>query len=158
MYADGKIRWTTGDSSGGANGIGGIPAQVGFNAGDGFNFASVPESRTQDIINIDNTTNVGIKGVWMFQVNEERISAANGRKAVVKSLYMYTFSFLLLVPSGAVTNLDARNIDPTTVELSWGPVMDEEQNGNILSYNIYYRLNSSSGFMVIRNVINMVCK
>ena len=55
-----------------------------------------------------------------------------------------------------MTDLDARNIDSTTVELSWGPVMDGKQNGNISSYNIYYRPNLSSEYIVIRNVIDMV--
>jgi len=57
---------------------------VGFNAGDGVNFAAVPASRTADIINIDSTSNVGIPGVWMFQVNEERIVLAQNRKMIVK--------------------------------------------------------------------------
>ena len=65
LYADGQIQWTTGDSSGGTNGLGGTPAQVGFNSGDGVNYAAVPESRTQAIVNIDTTTNVGIPGVWV---------------------------------------------------------------------------------------------
>ena len=71
LYADGEIQWTDG---------GGIPAQVGFNSGDGVNFAAVPASRTPDIINIDTLTNVDIPGVWIFQVNEERIVTANGKK------------------------------------------------------------------------------
>ena len=79
MYADGEIQWTTGDASGGVSGLGGTPAQVGFNAGDGVNFAKVPASRTPDIINIDTTSNVGIPGVWIFQVNEARIVIANGK-------------------------------------------------------------------------------
>jgi len=55
-------------------------------------------------------------------------------------------------------NLVARHINPTTVELSWGPVMNREQNGIILSYNIYYRQNdsTSSGYMMIANVTEMV--
>ena len=79
LYADGLIQWTTGDSSGGVNGLGGTPAQVGFNAGDGVNFAAVPESRTGEIINIDTTSNVGVPGVWVFQVNEETITISSGK-------------------------------------------------------------------------------
>ena len=69
LYADGEILWP--DENSGL-------VQVGFNAGDGVNFAVVPASRTPDIINIDTTSNVGIPGVWIFQVNEERIVTANG--------------------------------------------------------------------------------
>lgn len=52
LYADGLIQWTTGDASQGIGGLGGIPAQVGFNAGDRMNFASHPYSQTDDILNI----------------------------------------------------------------------------------------------------------
>jgi len=62
---------------------------VGFNAGDGVNFAAVPASRTADIINIDSTSNVGIPGVWMFQVNEETIVSAPNRKMIVKSIVFF---------------------------------------------------------------------
>ena len=48
------------------------------------------------------------------------------------------------VPSGSVTNLNARDILSTSVELSWGPVNARDQNGVILSYNIYYRLQESN--------------
>ena len=74
LYADGEIQWTTGDASGGSGGFGGTPAQVGFNTGDGERFASVPGSQTADIINIDTTSNIGVPGVWLFQVNEEEIN------------------------------------------------------------------------------------
>ena len=71
---------------------------------------------------------------------------------------MYFLSFPT-VPSGSVTDLDVRNIDPTTVELSWGPVMAREQNGITLSYNIYYQQNDSmsSDYMMVINVTEMVC-
>ena len=62
------------------------------------------------------------------------------------------------VPSGPVTNLNARNINATIVELSWGPVMAREQNGIILSYNIYYQQNDSNStynFMTT-NITEMV--
>ena len=82
LYADGLIQWTTGNSSGGSNGTGGTPAQVGFNAGDGVIYAAVPESRTADIIDIDTTSNIGIPGVWAFQVNEETIVVSSGKKCI----------------------------------------------------------------------------
>ena len=80
LYADGEIQWTTGDFSGGIGGLGGTPAQVGFNAGDGNRSASVPGSRTDVIIDIDTTSNVGIPGVWIFQVNEEDTAAPTGKE------------------------------------------------------------------------------
>ena len=72
-YADGQIRWTTGTASGGVNGTGGTEAQVGFNAGDGVRFFSVPGSQTPDIINIDTTSNVGVAGVWVFRVDTDEM-------------------------------------------------------------------------------------
>ena len=89
LYADGLIQWTTGDASDGVNGLGGTPAQVGFNAGDGVNYAAVPESRTGEIINIDTTSNVGVPGVWVFQVNEETITISSGK---IYIYYKYYFT------------------------------------------------------------------
>ena len=68
MYADGRMQWTTGDNSGGYNGLSGTEALAGINAGDGINQFTVSGSRTPSIINIARTSNVGIPGVWMFQV------------------------------------------------------------------------------------------
>ena len=70
LYADGRIQWTTGDDSGGFNGIGGTEALAGINAGDGVNSVTIPGSLTPDIINITQTSNVNIPGVWMFKVGE----------------------------------------------------------------------------------------
>ena len=69
LYADGEIQWTTGDHSGGTNGLGGTAAQAGFNAGDGNHSATVPGSQTPSIINIANTSNVDVPGMWIFQVD-----------------------------------------------------------------------------------------
>jgi len=73
LYADGMIQWTTGDDDGGVNGLGGTPAQVGFNRGDGVNFAVIPASRTADLINLPSTSNVGVPGVWIFRISDDMI-------------------------------------------------------------------------------------
>ncbi len=75
-YVRGGIQWTTGDASEGVDGIGGIPAQVGFNAGDGIRFTSVPGSRTADIINVDEQSNVFRAGVFVFQVDGVSVAPA----------------------------------------------------------------------------------
>ena len=78
LYAEGLIQWTTGDASCGVNGLGGTPAQVGFNAGDGIQYASVQGSQTADIVNIDERLgNTGLKGVWIFRVDDENIRVTN---------------------------------------------------------------------------------
>ena len=68
MYAGGRIQWTTGDISGGLDGLGGTEALAGINAGDGINHFTVSGSLTPSIINITRTSNVGIPGVWMFWI------------------------------------------------------------------------------------------
>ena len=73
LYADGMIQWTTGDDSGGFNGLGGTEALAGINAGDGINSVTIPGSLTPDIINIAQTSNVGIPGIWMFKVGEGNV-------------------------------------------------------------------------------------
>ena len=70
LYADNGIHWTTGDASGGSGGLGGAPAQVGLNAGDGIRSVTVPGSMTPAIVDIEMTSNVGIPGMWILQANE----------------------------------------------------------------------------------------
>ena len=60
LYADGEIQWTNG-------------ALAGINVGDGVNSITIPGSLTPSIINITQTSNVGIPGVWMFQVDRGNV-------------------------------------------------------------------------------------
>ena len=55
------------------NGLGGNPAIVGYNAGDGVISYSVPGSQTDDIIKIDSTSNVGIEGKWVFRLDQDDV-------------------------------------------------------------------------------------
>jgi len=60
------MQWTTGDDSGGDNGLGGTEALAGVNArGEYF---TIPGSNTPNIINITQTSNVDIPGIWMFNL------------------------------------------------------------------------------------------
>ena len=68
LYED--IQWTTGDRSGGYDGLHGTEALVGINAGHGIHSVTVPESMTPNITNVVNTSNIGIPGIWMFKVDE----------------------------------------------------------------------------------------
>ncbi|KAM5132314.1 alpha-tectorin-like [Mantella aurantiaca] len=65
-----EITWTTGTASGGdpKTGLGGTPAQAGFTTEK--EYFNMPMSRTEHIINIKSTSNVGIPGVWVFRVDE----------------------------------------------------------------------------------------
>ena len=64
------LQWTTGDASGGTGGLGGTPAQAGFDAGDGVNFFTLPGSQTSDVLQLASTTNIpgGPAGLWVFSV------------------------------------------------------------------------------------------
>ncbi|XP_041427671.1 alpha-tectorin-like [Xenopus laevis] len=72
----GIITWTTGKASGGdpLTGLGGIPAQAGFNSGDKTNYFNIPGSRTPDIVNINKTSNVNTPGRWVFKVDKFRVA------------------------------------------------------------------------------------
>ncbi|CAH1253501.1 SNED1 [Branchiostoma lanceolatum] len=71
IFNYGDILWTTGTASEGdrETGLGGIPAQAGFNAGDGTNYYTVPGSRSAEIVDIETRTNVGQPGTFMFRID-----------------------------------------------------------------------------------------
>jgi hypothetical protein len=69
-----QLQWTTGDASSGSGGLGGVPAQMGFDAGDRVNFYKHPDSLTAAILNLTTTSNVGTPGVWRFEVRNGVVS------------------------------------------------------------------------------------
>ncbi len=89
LYADGEMQWTKEDASGSTNGFGGTPAQVGFNAGDGKRFFSVPGSLTNRIMNIDFTTNVNIPVYGHFKSTVILHDALTLRTWKIVSLYIH---------------------------------------------------------------------
>ncbi|XP_029432183.1 alpha-tectorin-like [Rhinatrema bivittatum] len=78
-----KIQWTTGTASKGdpETGLGGIPAQAGFNSGDQTHFFNIPGSRTPDILNIKSTSNVNEPSRWVFQVDTFKVPGGCTYKA-----------------------------------------------------------------------------
>ena len=70
LYADYGIEWLW------SRDHDGIPGQVGFNAGDGVRYFSHPDSFTTRLMNIWNTTNIGVPGVWAFKVDGEEVVPA----------------------------------------------------------------------------------
>ncbi|XP_029988085.1 sushi, nidogen and EGF-like domain-containing protein 1 isoform X2 [Sphaeramia orbicularis] len=71
-----NITWTTGmhaSSGGNLVGLGGIAAQAGFNAGDGKRYFNIPSSRTADVVNVEETTNVGYPGRWVFRIDDAHV-------------------------------------------------------------------------------------
>ncbi len=65
-----ELNWTTGDASGGSNGLGGTPAQAGFDAGDGSNYFVLPGSFSDSVLALADTTNVAgaEDGLWSFAI------------------------------------------------------------------------------------------
>jgi MYXO-CTERM domain-containing protein len=63
-----RCDWTTGNASGGSGGLGGTPAQAGFDAGNLRDYVSLPGSLTMAVLNLCTTSNVAIPGVWRFAV------------------------------------------------------------------------------------------
>ena len=70
IFLYGDLQWTTGDNSGGTNGLYGTEALVGINAGDSIHSVTVPGSRAPNITNVVNTSNVGTPGVWIFRIDK----------------------------------------------------------------------------------------
>ena len=94
LYAGGEIQWTTGDDSGGVNGLYGTEALVGINVGDGVNFTTIPGSLTPSIANITQTSNVGIPGTWMFKVHNGRYIRIYGYMHII---IIYTIRICMYV-------------------------------------------------------------
>ena len=74
LYADDMIQWTTGDNDGGVNGLGGTPAWAGIAYES--DLLSIGDSRTNDVINIDQRTNIpglgnpNSKGVYVIRISD----------------------------------------------------------------------------------------
>jgi len=64
------LQWTTGDASGGMGGLGGTPAQAGFDAGDSRNFTELAGSRTAGALMWVSQSNLAppVNGLFRFQI------------------------------------------------------------------------------------------
>ena len=64
-----SIDWTTGDASGGSNGLGGTPARAGYSAGNGTDYFELPQSGNQAaLLALESSSNVGTPGTFVFSV------------------------------------------------------------------------------------------
>ncbi|XP_060071369.1 protein mesh-like [Ylistrum balloti] len=100
-----NITWTTGTASRGNNdtGLGGIPAQVGFNGGDGVNFYALNESRTPAIINVAHLSNVELDGKFVFRIDTAKIEEGGcntGGTFVVYPFYVTMYGGQEITVSG----------------------------------------------------------
>ncbi len=75
-----NINWTTGDFSGGVDGLGGTPARAGYSAGDGdpsHYFELSGAGNQSSMLALPSTTgNTGIQGVYVFQVESGAVTSA----------------------------------------------------------------------------------
>jgi len=69
-----EMTWTTGEASNGnCAGLGGVPARSGFDAGDGSTLYLVSGSCSDDIITINQRSNINEAGKWMFRIDSADI-------------------------------------------------------------------------------------
>uniref|UniRef100_UPI001B7F9BA9 nidogen-like domain-containing protein n=1 Tax=Desulfomicrobium escambiense TaxID=29503 RepID=UPI001B7F9BA9 len=76
-----NIDWTTGDASGGTDGLGGTVARAGWTAGDGENFYELPQSGDQSaILGLEGTSNPSTTsdGNWVFNVINGQVVVGGG--------------------------------------------------------------------------------
>ncbi len=85
-YRYNRCEWTTGDATCeddnddgtcGQDGLGGVPAQVGFDAGNEEDFFAIGVSMSADVLQVCCTSNVGTPGVWRFEVRSGEVEAAD---------------------------------------------------------------------------------
>ena len=64
-----NVDWTTGNASGGSNGLGGTPARAGYSAGNGVDYYELPESGNQaGLLALESDSNIGAPGTFVFSV------------------------------------------------------------------------------------------
>jgi hypothetical protein len=96
------INWTTGTASGGVDGLGGTPAQAGYDAGDGINFFTLPGSRTDEIVNLDTAdSNTGTAGIWTFAVRDGELPGDTAENPILPVIDPenptdYNFEFVII--------------------------------------------------------------
>jgi len=92
------INWTSGSASSG------IPAQAGYDAGDGTNFYTVPGSRTEAIADIDiANSNTDTAGIWRFAIREGVLPGATPENPILPVIdpsnpTSYHFEFEVIDP------------------------------------------------------------
>lgn len=78
-----QLQWTTGDASGGSGGLGGTPAQAGYDAGNNTNYFTLPGSRTSAVLNLATTSNVSTEtpGLWTMAIRNGGTSDGSSANA-----------------------------------------------------------------------------
>jgi hypothetical protein len=103
-----RLEWTTGNASGGSGGLGGTPAQAGFDAGDGVNFFTIPGSRTAAVLDLQNTSNVSpaTPGLWSFAIREGAVPGSTADNPLLPVVTDEGFNFDFNVQIGQTVFID----------------------------------------------------
>ncbi len=92
-----QLEWTTGSatSSGGVNGLGGIPAQAGYDNGQGTHYSVLPGSLSGDVLNLANTSNVSpdTPGLWTFAVRNGETPGQSASNPLLPVIIDGAFNF-----------------------------------------------------------------
>ena len=77
VFRYGSIEWTTGDASGGDNGLGGTVARAGWNSGNGTDFFELRAAGNQaQLLDLEAANgNTGVRGLWVFQVRNGEVAS-----------------------------------------------------------------------------------
>jgi Nidogen-like/PEP-CTERM motif len=103
-----RLEWTTGSASGGSNGLGGTPAQAGYDDGRGVNYQTLPGSRTDDVLNLVNLSNVSTDtpGLWTFAVRNGDTPGSSASNPLMPVTIDDSFSFQFNVQLGQTVFID----------------------------------------------------
>jgi hypothetical protein len=103
-----QLQWTTGDASDGVDGLGGIPASAGYDAGDGVNFLTLPGSRTDAVLELAQTSNVATDtpGLWTFAVRNGETPGASPSNPLMPQTVDAGYSFDFNVQANSVYFID----------------------------------------------------
>lgn len=93
-----QLQWTTGDASEGTGGLAGATgtaAQAGYDAGNQSTFLTLPNSRTDAILNLATTSNVGADtpGLWTFAVRNGDTPGTDPSNPLMPVVVDGSFSF-----------------------------------------------------------------
>lgn len=118
-----RLEWTTGDASGGVDGLGETQAQAGFDAGNFEDFFTLPGSRTENVLNLQNTTNVegGEPGFWSFAIRNGSTPGETPENPLMPVIVDGSFTFDFGVEADETVFVDPEVAIGYDFEVSSGP-------------------------------------
>lgn len=155
-----QLQWTTGDYSFGIGGLGGIPAQAGYDAGNGTNFFALPGSFSYSVLDLANTSNVSqnMPGLWTMAIRNGAISDGSSQSAplmpniVQQDGWHFDFNIQLdqriYIDPLVATGYDFAVTSGPNIESAIFPILPGDTNG----YDIYGFDNATHGYGIIGHV------